>query len=580
MDLGFSETMNAIIANLPKSRQTLLFSATQEKSVKDLARLSLKSPEYVTAGDHDTSSNSGEASEYQAPPKLTQVYLVCDLQRKLDILYSFLRTHTKDKILVFMSSCKQVRYVYEAFRNARPGLPLLALHGQQKQAKRMAMYNSYTKKSEACLFATDIAARGLDFPSVNWVIQMDCPEDVATYIHRSGRTARYKADGKALLMLLPSEEEAMLAKITERNIQLQRIKMDEKKLTSCVNHVSNLCAKDADMKHLAQRSFVSYVRSVHLQADKEVFNVGKLPLEEYALSLGLSKAPKIRFVKKIKKHFGAQADRPEAHLSKKEAINVLKQTQKSPDENSDAAGSDGEAEDKGWDVDVDDDDDLLIVNPDQSKVAQLDSEDDAQVAQELEKARKKKEKTKAAKAKKELSKGATNTKVKFIDGEAHTVRGTAPEAADDGYEGGIDIEAVKQKLKEENVKDKAADRERLKQRKRERKIKEKKRLAGSDSEDDGADGPVVVTLGGDDAQEDSEDESHNAAGAESDGEYSDYERPGASRGTKRNRSSGSESSDDDADANNNNNATTDAFSSKRARAMQRDEALALQMLDM
>jgi superfamily II DNA/RNA helicase len=53
-------------------------------------------------------------------------------------------------------------------------------------------YSRLAQKKSACLFATDIAARGLDFPAVNWVVQFDCPEDVATYIHRAGRTARYK----------------------------------------------------------------------------------------------------------------------------------------------------------------------------------------------------------------------------------------------------------------------------------------------------------------------------------------------------------------------------------------------------
>ena len=55
------------------------------------------------------------------------------------------------------------------------------------------------------LFATDIAARGIDFPAVDWVIQFDCPEDISTYIHRVGRTARYKSKGSSLLFLLPSE---------------------------------------------------------------------------------------------------------------------------------------------------------------------------------------------------------------------------------------------------------------------------------------------------------------------------------------------------------------------------------------
>ena len=60
-----------------------------------------------------------------------------------------------------------------------------------QQLKRMEMYNSFCRKESVVLFATDIAARGLDFPAVDWVFQLDCPEDANTYIHRAGRTARY-----------------------------------------------------------------------------------------------------------------------------------------------------------------------------------------------------------------------------------------------------------------------------------------------------------------------------------------------------------------------------------------------------
>ena len=99
LDTGFASTINAIIENLPKTRQTLLFSATQTKSVRDLARLSLKDPEYVAVHE-----KANEAT----PTKLTQKYLICELHRKLDVLFSFLKTHTKSKIIIFVSSCKQV----------------------------------------------------------------------------------------------------------------------------------------------------------------------------------------------------------------------------------------------------------------------------------------------------------------------------------------------------------------------------------------------------------------------------------------------------------------------------------------
>lgn len=74
-----------------------------------------------------------------------------------------------------------------------------------EQNKRTAIYFQFVEKKNAVLFSTDISARGIDFPAVDWVIQVDCPEDVATYIHRVGRTARYKSKGNALLFLLTSE---------------------------------------------------------------------------------------------------------------------------------------------------------------------------------------------------------------------------------------------------------------------------------------------------------------------------------------------------------------------------------------
>ena len=89
----------------------------------------------------------------------------------------------------------QVKFVHEAFRKLRPGVPLAMLHGKLKQKKRMAVFYTFNQSKASVLFATDIAARGLDFPAVDWVVQADCPEDADAYIHRVGRTARFQAGG-------------------------------------------------------------------------------------------------------------------------------------------------------------------------------------------------------------------------------------------------------------------------------------------------------------------------------------------------------------------------------------------------
>lgn len=199
LDMGFQKTLDAIVGNLPPDRQTLLFSATQSQSISDLARLSLT--DYKKIGTID-SSEDGPAT----PKTLQQSYIIADLADKLDVLYSFIKSHLKTKMIVFFSSSKQVHFVYETFRKMQPGISLLHLHGRQKQRARTETLDKFFRAQQVCLFVTDVVARGIDFPAVDWVIQVDCPEDVDTYIHRVGRAARYGKKGRSLIILTPQEE--------------------------------------------------------------------------------------------------------------------------------------------------------------------------------------------------------------------------------------------------------------------------------------------------------------------------------------------------------------------------------------
>jgi len=288
LDMGFQRDVDAIVDYLPAERQTLLFSATQTKKVSDLARLSLRNPEYVAVH---------EAATTATPKTLQQNYVITPLPAKLDTLWSFIQSSKKAKILVFLSSGKQVRFVYESFRRMQPGIPLLHLHGRQKQSVRLDITTKFASSQHSCLFATDVVARGLDFPAVDWVVQVDCPEDADTYIHRVGRTARYEREGRAVLFLDPSEEEGMLERLATKKVPIERINIRAKKQQSIATQLQGMCFKDPELKYLGQKAFASYVKSVHLQKDKEVFDVQKYKLEEFATSLGLPGAPRIRFVK-------------------------------------------------------------------------------------------------------------------------------------------------------------------------------------------------------------------------------------------------------------------------------------------
>jgi len=310
LDMGFDQDINSILNNLPKSRQTLLFSATLSKSIRTLAKLSLRKPEYIflhqdsdkvlnaglTANSEKTTSEGDASSkDLSMPKRLAQFYMECNLADKLDLLFSFMKSHQQTKSIIFFSSCKQVRFAYEAFKLLKPGVSLMELHGRMKQEKRVNIYYEFSKKKFAALFATDIASRGMDFPRVDWVIQVDCAEDPQTYVHRVGRTARYKAGGNSLAFFAKSEL-SMITKLKEKGVVMKKIQSNPKKALTIKSSLQSLCSEHADLKYLAQKSFVSYVRSIYLTPDKEVFKVDDLPLEEYAQSLGLMIRPQIKFV--------------------------------------------------------------------------------------------------------------------------------------------------------------------------------------------------------------------------------------------------------------------------------------------
>ncbi|KAI5637674.1 DEAD/DEAH box helicase domain-containing protein [Phthorimaea operculella] len=394
LDMGFAETMNAIIENLPPERQTLLFSATQTKSVKDLARLSLSFPTYVAPH---------EQAETVTPEFLQQSYIVCEIDEKVGILWSFIKNHLKQKVIVFMATCKQVKYTYDLFCKLRPGVSLLALYGSLHQEKREKIYKEFCRKSNVVLFATDLASRGLDFPRVNWVIQMDCPEDVDTYIHRAGRTARgVFGKGEGLLMLLPHEEK-IVEDLTKRKIPINKIAVDPSKVVAPQRKIESLLSDNIELKQTAQRAFVNYVKSIFMMKNKEIFNVQLLDTDAYARSLGLINPPRIKFMYKHQKSNVTKQEEPDGSEKDQKKAEKKQRVKKEipkldfhPEEESD-------------------EDDFLKVSKKNVEI------EDAPIEEEQHVSKKKaKPLTKAAAAKKILKKKLkVNTKVKFTEeGEA------------------------------------------------------------------------------------------------------------------------------------------------------------------
>jgi len=294
LDMGFRDQLVKILDYFPQGtvRQTLLFSATQTKDVKHLATLSInrKTVEYVGVHDEDTMTT---------PDRLKQAYVLVPVEHKLNCLYSFLKSHLKCKTIVFFATCSQVRHAWDLFCRLRPGLSILGIHGKLSQSKRLEVYDKFTTTPHSVMFATDVASRGLDFPSVGWVVQLDAPEDYDMYVHRVGRTARFQQDGQALLLLDPKEEESFVQnnkKAQEKKLKtnLQKKSINPTKTMLVSQRAASLVAEHVTLYALAKKAFWSYVRSMSLMPKDGIWSdlqIRDFHLEEYAHSLGLPNIP-------------------------------------------------------------------------------------------------------------------------------------------------------------------------------------------------------------------------------------------------------------------------------------------------
>ncbi|XP_044522557.1 ATP-dependent RNA helicase DDX18 [Gracilinanus agilis] len=281
LEVGFEEEMKQIIKLLPKRRQTMLFSATQTRKVEDLAKISLKKePLYVGVDDDkDTATVDG----------LEQGYVVCPSEKRFLLLFTFLKKNRKKKLMVFFSSCMSVKYHYELLNYI--DLPVMAIHGKQKQNKRTTTFFQFCNADSGILLCTDVAARGLDIPEVDWIVQYDPPDDPKEYIHRVGRTARgINGRGHALLILRP-EELGFLRYLKQAKVPLSEFEFSWSKISDIQAQLEKLIEKNYFLHKSAQEAYKSYVRAYDSHSLKQIYNVNSLNLPLVALSFGFKVPP-------------------------------------------------------------------------------------------------------------------------------------------------------------------------------------------------------------------------------------------------------------------------------------------------
>lgn len=244
-------------------------------------------------GDPSPASGSNNAEEFSTPRQLVQYYMTVTQKLRLPALCAFLRARAREKVVVFMSTCDAVDFHHDLFRRAGwpgdapapspdgdeeggggrggdsgegrkslkqagidgsgeedksgkkkstakpdgeffgPGCLVRRLHGNVPQNERQATYRAFGAAKSGILICTDVAARGLDLPTVDWIVQYDPPAETADYVHRVGRTARKGERGHSLLFLLPREA-AYLGVLEARGLRPKPLSLE-----------GVLCAADA-----------------------------------------------------------------------------------------------------------------------------------------------------------------------------------------------------------------------------------------------------------------------------------------------------------------------------------------------
>ncbi|MZR29831.1 DEAD/DEAH box helicase [Sneathiella litorea] len=204
LDMGFIRDIQKIIAQLPKTRQTLLFSATMPKSVEKLANSILRNPLRIEVAPAATTAE-----------KVAQHVLMVPKGRKRELLAHVLKDENLSRVLIFTRTKHGANRVSRQLEQL--GISSAAIHGNKSQNARQKALNDFRSGDTRALVATDVAARGIDVDGVTHVINFEIPNEPESYVHRIGRTARAGATG-ASLSFCDHEERAYLKDI-EKSIR-------------------------------------------------------------------------------------------------------------------------------------------------------------------------------------------------------------------------------------------------------------------------------------------------------------------------------------------------------------------------
>ena len=208
LDMGFSEDINTISSKLPKTCQTIMFSATMPEKIEELAKTLLKDPVEI------------KLAVSKPAEKIKQEAYVCYETQKMTIIKEIFKAGDMKRVIVFSGSKMKVKQLAAALQQI--GINCGAMHSDLEQAERDDVMFKFKSGQYDVLVATDIVARGIDIDDIEMVINYDVPHDTEDYVHRIGRTARANRDGRAITFVNEEDQywfqqiEKFLEKVVEK----------------------------------------------------------------------------------------------------------------------------------------------------------------------------------------------------------------------------------------------------------------------------------------------------------------------------------------------------------------------------
>jgi ATP-dependent RNA helicase DDX55/SPB4 len=301
LDLGFKDDLQRILARLPKQRRTGLFSASVSDAVDQIIRVGLRNPIRVSV---KVKSASG-AVDKRTPASLQMSYLVIKPTQKLPAISQLLRrlNPVPQKSIIYVSTCAAVDYFQHILPVLLPSFAIVPLHGKHPPNVRQRNFSRFTESlNPTVLLTTDVAARGLDIPSVDLVVQIDPPSDPKVFLHRCGRAGRAGRRGLAVALLTPGREEDYIAFLAVRKTPVSQlvqpeIEITEQQAENATSCIRELVLTDRAIYDKAQRAFVSWVRAYSKHQASSIFRISDLDWTELGNAWGLLQLPKMPEVK-------------------------------------------------------------------------------------------------------------------------------------------------------------------------------------------------------------------------------------------------------------------------------------------